>query len=203
MIVKNNNWSSKLQQSFFNNLVDGRLPNVLFDVTGDKSNKLIKHAKTTREMGYNTALVWVVTNREEAMIRNLCRSRSVSDTIMHTKHNEINSNLYQFIKGDAGRYFDECWVVFGSNSHAGGTESENEWLAKNRVIQFKKQGSSFVPTNKEAARIFMTLGGEEPNPENPVRYKDSAYVKDMIKLKGVTSKTSPDTDWGDISFKNY
>lgn len=83
-IVKKGDWNDKLQQNVF--MDNNYLPNVLFDVTGDDPNKLIKNAKTTKKLGYNTALVWVVTNREEAMVRNVLRDRTVGDAIFHIKH---------------------------------------------------------------------------------------------------------------------
>lgn len=198
-IVKQNKWNDKQQFAFFNS--GESLPNVLFDVTGDDVNKLIKYAKTTKELGYNTSLVWVVANREEAMIRNALRSRSVSDTVLHSKHNAINTNLYKFITSSAGQYFDECWIVFNSNTHAGGTEEELRWLEEHRTIQLKKSGSKFVPTTKEISRIFMTLGGQEPNPSNPERYVSQQTVRNNIKSKGVNSRTASTTDWGDMKFR--
>lgn len=201
-IVKKNKWNDKQQQIFFNN-ASKELPNVLFDVTGDDVNKLIKYARMTKELGYRTSLVWVVTNREEAMIRNVLRDRSVSDTILHSKHNAINSNLYKFITSDAGKYFDECWIVFGSNAHAGGTEDEAKWLDAHRTIQLKRVGNKFIPTNREASRIFMTLGGAEPNPSNPQKYINQQSVKNKVTARGITSRTAPTTVWDDDEFVNY
>ena len=153
------------------------LPNVLFDVTGDDPNKLIKNAETTKKLGYNTALVWVVTNREEAMVRNVLRDRTVGDAIFHTKHNTINTKLYNFITSTAGAYFDECWIVFNSNAHAGGTDEESKC-------------------------IFMTLGGQETNPENPEVYVDQQTTKDIVNRRGgVSPKNSMRTDWGNTTFR--
>ena len=46
-----------------------------------------------------------------------------------------------------------------------------------------------MPTNKEAARIFTILGGDEPNPSNPQKYVDFAtfnvdYDKQTADLVG-------------------
>lgn len=199
-VVKQGGWEDKIKKNVLSD--NHYLPNVVFDVTGDNINKLIKNAKTTKELGYNTALVWVVTNREEAMVRNVLRDRTVGDAILHTKHNTINAELYKFITTNAGNYFDECWIVFNSNTHAGGTTEEEEWLKEHRVIQLKKSGSAFKPTNREFVRIFMTLGEQEPNPENPERYVDVKTTKDIVnKRGGVSSKNSMTTDWGKTSFK--
>ena len=199
-VVKHGGWEDKIKKNVLSD--NHYLPNVVFDVTGDNVNKLIKNAKITKELGYNTALVWVVTNREEAMVRNVLRDRTVSDTILHTKHNTINVELYKFITTEAGKYFDECWIVFNSNTHAGGTEEEADWLSKHRVIQLKKSGTVFKPTNREFVRIFMTLGEQEPNPENPEKYVDVKTTKNIInKRGGVSSKNSTTTDWGKTTFK--
>jgi hypothetical protein len=199
-IVKRGGWNDKLQK---NVLADNRyLPNVLFDVTGDDPNKLIKNAKITKDLGYNTALVWVITNREEAMVRNVLRDRTVGDAIFHSKHNTINEKLYNFITTTAGQYFDECWIVFNSNPHAGGTDEESKWLQTNRVIKLRKVGDTFVPTTKEFRRILTTLGGQETNPENPEVYVDQQTTKDIVNRRGgVTSVNSTQTDWGTTNFR--
>ena len=199
-IVKKGGWNDKLQQNVFTD--NNYLPNVLFDVTGDDPNKLIKNAETTKKLGYNTALVWVVTNREEAMVRNVLRDRTVGDAIFHTKHNTINTKLYNFITSTAGAYFDECWIVFNSNAHAGGTDEESKWLETHRVIKLKKSGDAFVPTTNEFKRIFMTLGGQETNPENPEVYVDQQTTKDIVNRRGgVSPKNSMRTDWGNTTFR--
>lgn len=199
-IVKQQGWNDKIQSTVLNN--NNYLPNVVFDVTGDDVRKLIKNAKTTKELGYNTALVWVVTNREEAMVRNVLRDRTVGDAIFHTKHNTINRELYKFITTNAGNYFDECWIVFNSNAHAGGNSEEAKWLSTHRIIKLKKVGSAFKPTNKEFVRIFMTLGEQEPNPENPEKYLDQQSTKDIVNNRGgVNSANSTVTDWGKTNFK--
>lgn len=200
-IVKNNNWLKKKQNAFFDNMTNA--PNIIYDVTGDDINKLINNAKTVKTYGYKTSLVWVVTNREEAMVRNVLRDRTVSDDVLHTKHNAINSNLYRFITTSAGQYFDECWIVFGSNAHAGGTDDELQWLNRNRTIQLAKSGDAFIPTTKQSRRIFTTLGPNEPNPSDPQRYVNQQTVKNMVKSKGVKSSTAATTDWSDTKFRKY
>ena len=197
--VKKSDIERKQQDFFFD--YDDKLQNVIFDMTGDDPNKLMQKATTVRDMGYKTSLIWVVTNREQAMVQNALRSRSVGDAILHSKHNSIAQNLYKFITTDAGQYFDECWVIFSSNQHVGGSTEESEWLKKNRTIQFHKEGDKFVTNNKIAARIFMTLGELEPTPENPSRYKDFKTVKSMVKDAGITSANASEYDWGERSFK--
>ena len=197
--VKSSGIEMKQQDAYFK--YNNRLENVIFDMTGDDPNRLIKKATTAEDLGYKTSLIWVVTNREQAMVQNALRSRSVGDAVLHSKHNSIAQNLYKFITTDAGKYFDECWVIFSSNPHVGGSNAESQWLAKNRTIQLTKQGDRFVPTNKEAARIFMTLGELEPTPEHPTRYKDFNTVKSIVNNADVTSATASEYDWGDTSFK--
>lgn len=180
-------YNKREEQNFVNgvsNIPPERLPNILFDITGDNPNKIISKAKTAKELGYKLSFVWVVTNREEAMIRNAGRDRVVGDEIFHTKHNTINSYLIDFIENTAGKYFDEAWVLFASNNHAGGTEDEFKWLLKNRTIQFKKSGNHFIVPNKDAQRIIDTLGELEPNPSNPQKYMKKDDVVNQISKYG-------------------
>ena len=130
------------------------------------------------------------------MIRNAGRDRVVGDEIFHSKHNAINSYLLDFIENEAGKYFDEAWVLFASNNHAGGTKDELDWLLKNRTIQFKKSGNHFVVTDKDAERILDTLGEAEPNPKNPQKYMKKDDVVDVVNKYGKYSPVrSYDTEF--------
>ena len=75
-----------------------RLPNIIFDITAKEKEDFDDIIDLIGDMGYKICFVWVVTNREEAMVRNLMRSRVVSDEIFHKIHNQVNSFLPYLMK---------------------------------------------------------------------------------------------------------
>ena len=192
----NYGYDKRSEYNFFNsnsNSAD-KLPNVIFDITGDKPQKIINKALTAKSLGYKLSFVWIVTNREEAMIRNAGRDRVVGDEIFHSKHNTINSIMLDFITKEAGKYFDEAWVLFASNNHAGGTKAEFDWLKAHRTIKFDKVGDKFIVKDADAKRILDTLGEDEPNPRNPEKYmKKDDVVNAISKYDKYSQVRSYDT----------
>ena len=71
--VKELGLKDRREQAFFSSLSTNRLPNIVFDITGDEESKLTKLSMMCKDIGYKVSLVWVVANREEAFIRNLQR----------------------------------------------------------------------------------------------------------------------------------
>ena len=186
----NYGYDKRSEYNFFNNNIDNvdKLPNIIFDITGDKPQKIINKALTAKSLGYKLSFVWVVTNREEAMIRNAGRDRVVGDEIFHSKHNTINAIMLDFIRNEAGKYFDEAWVLFASNNHAGGTKDELDWLNEHRTIKFDKVNNKFVINDADAKRILDTLGEDEPNPRNPEKYMKK---DDVVNVVNKYDKYSP------------
>lgn len=190
-------------QNIANGVYSGdRLPNIIFDTTGDEPSELSANANFVSKYGYKTSLVWVVTNREQAIVQNLMRARSVSDTILHSKHNTINDVLYKYITSKAGADFDECWIVFGSLDKAGNTAQERKWLTDNKTIKLTKQGSAFTLSKADTDRLFNTLGPAETNPDNPEVYLNQRDAKDKISTMGYKgAKAQPDFEFGKGAFR--
>lgn len=195
----------------------GRIPNVIYDITGSRAEKLKNIGKMLQDMGYKTSLVWVVTNREVAMLRNLSRARTVSQAILHDVHNKIKANVFPFLQSADAKYYDEAWIVFSStDSLKSLSKEEAKELADNAVVRLEKNGSSFDIPQPLADRIMRVLGADETNPENPEVYKDMEDVKKALepyattvtktgvgfsgKTKTVTTYTDKNKKYDDISF---
>lgn len=170
------------------------LPNLLFDTTGKTKESLLKPVTMCKELGYKMVYVWIVTNREEAMIRNASRARRVGDAIFHDIHNKVNTNNIDFLTTDAANYFDDAWLLFASNDHVGGTQAERDWRLDNMAFQLPKRGSAFVISDSLMKRLKRTLGPNEPNPQNPEVYVDQGEVIDYLNTNG--RKYSDVRDYG-------
>lgn len=180
-----------------------RLPNIIFDITAKEREDFDNIVDLIGDMGYKICFVWVVTNREEAMVRNLMRDRVVSDEIFHKIHNQVNDFLPRFLTSEGGKYFDEAWVVFNSNITPGGTASELKYQNDNKAIRLKKKGSAFVFDTETVARLIATLGPNEATPENPTTYYTQKQAKNKLRDLGI-DKYNPVRPYRyDGGFRNY
>lgn len=184
--ISNKAYLKKQENAFYSNNQESqeneRIPNVIYDITGDKAAKLERIGKMLKDMGYKTSLVWVVTNREVALLRNLSRSRTVPDSVFHDTHNNVNKTIFPFLESDSAKYYDEAWVVFSSE---GGIKSqskeEKELFKKNRVVKIEKSGSSFKIPKELSDRVASVLGADEENPENPTTYMNQSKAKEVLE----------------------
>lgn len=165
-IVKNKNWKDKIVNSFLNNADPDKLPNIIFDMTGDAESKLIKTASKVKRLGYKTALVWVITNFEVAKSRNAKRERSVSDKILTNTHKGARNAILGFLdKPEATKYYDEIWLVINSPASATKdlTNDESEILRKMPCIQLEKKGDKFDFSLKTKTFLNQFLSQNEDN----------------------------------------
>ena len=168
-IVRRKDWKDKIVNSFFNNADPEKLPNVIFDMTGDAESKLINTASKAKEFGYKTALVWVITNFEVAKSRNAKRDRSVSDKILTNTHEGAKKSIINFLdKPEATEYYDEIWLVINSpaTDKTDLTKEEKDILDKMPCIQLEKIGSKF-DFSKETKSFLLKFLSKD-NEDNQV-----------------------------------
>lgn len=78
----------------------GRLPNIIFDVTLKDVGKLNKYIPMLVEAGYdpsNIHLTWVLTNYHVAVQRNKSRERVVPDDILLATHEGASNTMYSIL----------------------------------------------------------------------------------------------------------
>lgn len=174
--VKDLGLKDKQEEAFYNNLNQDRLPNVLYDITGDEQSKLKKLGEKLSSIGYKVSLVWVVTNRQVAMLQNLSRDRVVSQQIFHKIHNEVIKNVFPFLKNGASDYH-EAWLVFNSKDSAKAlSKKERDELNKIGTVRLEKSGNGFNIPKEIEMMLFNILGPMEEDPQHPRTYKDFSEV---------------------------
>lgn len=181
--VKELGLKDRREQAFFSSLSTNRLPNIVFDITGDEESKLTKLSMMCKDIGYKVSLVWVVANREEAFIRNLQRDRTVPDEVFHATHNNVKTSVFSFLEGSVSKFCDSAWIVFSSGASAEDmTPDEKRALENNRVIKLEKKGSKFVVPDKVYRKIMKVTGRNEIDPKNPQNYvSQKEFAKDGLK----------------------
>lgn len=157
------------------------LPNLIFDITGKTSTKLMNIANTTKRLGYKNAIVWVVTNRQVALIRNMLRDRVVGERLFHEIHNQVSKVLLDFLQSNDAKDYQEGWIVFsGSKELSDISKAEAKKLFNNSVHKLEKQGSKFLVPDELMEKIVDFLGPEEENPNNTKTYKNYKEIEQEI-----------------------
>ena len=168
-IVKNKDWKDRIVDSFLRNADPDKLPNIIFDMTGDAESKLIKTASRVKDYGYKTALVWTITNFKVAESRNAKRERRVNDKILSDTHKGAREAILGFLeKSQATKYYDEVWLVINSQASIAKnlTKEESEILDRMPCIKLEKQGNKFDFSAK--TRAFINKFLSEDNDDNSV-----------------------------------
>lgn len=156
-----------------------RLPNVIFDMTGrDPEYNVTYIARYAKEIGYKTCIVWAVANRHEALLRNLRRSRTVPDNIIHSIHNNLATNMPPFLESKtAVEYLDDAWIIFSSSDNLTQSDITGD-AAKDIAIHLDKNGNGFIIPNDTLERINKYVGKLEKNPLHPETYLSSKEIAD-------------------------
>lgn len=156
-----------------------RLPNVIFDMTGrDPEHNVTYIARYAKEMGYKTCVVWAVANRHEALLRNLRRSRTVPDNIIHSIHNNLATNMPPFLESQlAVDYLDDAWIIFSSADNLTQSDLSGD-SAKDMAVHLDKSSNGFIISNDTFARINKYVGKLEKNPLHPETYLSSKEIVD-------------------------
>lgn len=184
--IKGKRYKEKQEDAFFSSHKNGNRPNVIYDITGDSADKLKNTGRILKDLGYYTVLAWVVTNRQVAMMRNMCRGRVVSQEVFHSTHNGVLKNVLPFLKDAGAQYIDEVWVIFGSgDSLKDLTPEQQRELEAMKAVKLTRNGSKFdVPPELEQ-RILDTLGPEETDVKNSAVYKS---FKEVENTDGIFDK---------------
>lgn len=192
-IVDKKAYKEKMEDNFFAGHSNGNRPNIIYDITGSKADKLKNLGKMLKDMGYQVSLVWVLTNRQVALMRNMCRARVVPQAIFHDTHNKVNKNVFPFLQSADAKYYDEAWVVFNSpDSLKELSADEKKEFDKFSVVKFAKKGDSFIIPEDVMKRVMQTLGPEETDVADPKVYKSYTEIEadDDIFDKAKKGKTT-------------
>ena len=100
---------------------EGRLPNLIFDVTlkgQDDVNEVLPSLLSTGYSPSNINIVWVLTNYHIAVQQNEDRPRVVPDKVMLLTHEGASQTMYNFIKKGAPRGVNGAvHVILGGKKH--------------------------------------------------------------------------------------
>jgi len=89
-----------------------RLPNLIFDITGDDPRKIMKIIDPLKAQGYKIAILWMLTTPEKAILNNFKRDRSVEvRQVLLPKHKGVMDAVEDMFSSDKIKKVDEFWVI--------------------------------------------------------------------------------------------
>lgn len=172
-------WKNSTRDIFF--AANGSLQNVIFDTTGKSAQSLENMTLQATQIGYKVSLVWVVTNREVAMLRNILRDRVVGEFHFHDIHNKVKDTIFPFLRSSMAKNVDEAWVVFSGTDKVEYQDMPRTVRdMKDTVLKLKKQGSNFEIPQALEDKVMSFLGNSEPKPDSPQNYIGYDGVKGII-----------------------
>lgn len=182
--IKKKGWKAKLHNYIFSNRSKfNDLANLIFDITGSDPEDIIDLTSKAKRIGYKTALIYTITNREVALLRNSSRARVVPDDKFHDIHNDVNTKLPFFIQNLAAKYLDEVWLLFNSTRNVLNPSEEDRYeLENNPAIRLEKSkdGNKFVIPETEQARLDLILGSGKEVQDYTTKYRSAIDIRREI-----------------------
>ncbi len=108
--------SKKWKNAILNNPEDKqgreRLPNIIFDITGDEVDKIMEIVRSLKPIGYKIAVIWILSTIEKAFDNNMHRDRTVDpDTVFLPKHKAVIQAQEELFETGLVSELDEFWVI--------------------------------------------------------------------------------------------
>ena len=97
--------------SMGNNADASRLPNILFDMTGDNFDKVRNMTVLAKEAGYKVGIVWALATLPTSIRRDAKRIRTVGAEKVFTTYKNVREVADKIARSTWFKDVDEMWVV--------------------------------------------------------------------------------------------
>lgn len=125
-----------------------KLPNVIFDITGDEIDKFMNIFDTVKPLGYKIAIVLVAGEISQAIEQNNLRSRHIDHDLLLNKHRNVLNTILNFFESSLVDEVDEFYVVVQFRVDIHTTEGKLKFLKTDNVYKVKQRGKQLlVPKN--------------------------------------------------------
>lgn len=125
-----------------------KLPNVIFDITGDEIDKFMNIIDTVKPLGYKIAIVLVAGEISQAIEQNNLRSRRIDHDLLLNKHRNVLNTILNFFESSLVNEVDEFYVVVQFRVDIHTPEGKLKFLKTDNVYKVKQKGKQLlVPKN--------------------------------------------------------
>lgn len=167
-------WKKLILNNPENEVGRERLPNIIFDITGDELSKIMEIVDTLKPIGYKIAILWMLSTVERAIRNNTQRARQVdTDNVFIPKHEGVISAIEQLFSSGEVSKLDEFWVIDTAveiNPHV------------DPVGYHDAQNVYHIPTTKDGLSTFENIIKRiEYNKSELARLKQKRKDNNLIK----------------------
>lgn len=150
--------SKKWKKSILDNPEDRgngreRLPNIIFDMTGDDIKKITEIVDTVKPIGYKVAIVWMLSTFEKALGNNKTRSRSVGDTVVADTHSGVLTAVTELFNSGKIEDIDDFWVI-DTAVELNLKDAEGKRNRQGEVDYHNLENVYHIPCTKEGLKKF-------------------------------------------------
>lgn len=125
-----------------------KLPNVIFDITGDEIDKFMNIIDTVKPLGYKIAIVLVAGEISQSIEQNNLRSRRIDHDLLLNKHRNVLNTILNFFESSLVNEVDEFYVVVQFRVDIHTPEGKLKFLKTDNVYKVKQKGKQLlVPKN--------------------------------------------------------
>lgn len=126
-----------------------RLPNIIFDITGDEVGKIMGIVDKLKPVGYKIAIIWILSTIEKALRNNTSRPRQVdTDNVFIPKHLGVIEAVESLFESGAIDKIDEFWVIDSAVEINPSIDP---------VAYHDAQNVYHIPTNKDGLKYFEKI----------------------------------------------
>lgn len=120
-----------------------RLPNIVFDMTGDELHKITQIVDTAKDIGYKVSIIWVLGDIDQAIYQNAGRARHVDMPIVKKTHSGVINSVEQISKlSDEIVKIDDFWVILQYQYNVQDYEEVLSYLNAANVYSLKDSSTS-------------------------------------------------------------
>lgn len=123
----------------------GRLPNVIFDITGDEISKFMDIISVAKEIGYKISVVYVAGKITQALAQNERRARRVDKEIVLSKHRDVIGTVIKLYNSNLMDEVDEFYVIVQYDIDMRTREGKLEYIKKDNVYKLKEFDGTITP----------------------------------------------------------
>lgn len=185
---RNNFWAQRDKKSEKHS--SGLLPNVIFDMVSDNIKDIEDVVTLAKANGYHVTLVWVVCNKDTAIMNNAVRgidkagkARKVPEAVLDKGHTGAYTTITDLLSNkypELNEFIDIAWYGFS----AGWGRMLDAKYDKNMVYKVKKSNNKFS-FNKNEIDEFLKV-------QQPINYD----IDDEINTSLASFRDGKKGEWG-------
>lgn len=131
---------------------ESRLPNIIFDMTGDDIRKIDEIVNAVKPQGYKVGIIWILNTLGKAIQNISKRERKGERDLLVAKHRDVLNTAKTIFSSGYINNIDDFWVIDAYNPE-GPKKGDNA-----SIIKYHDESNVYhIPTTKDGLNTFETV----------------------------------------------